>query len=65
MKVSSYINARHLFRLQRGKMPRKMYEREREKKRATETSRKGNIGEIEIWKVGKVSQTDWLCEYLG
>ena len=34
-------------------------------KRATETSRKGNIGEIEIWKVGKVLQTDWLCEYLG
>ena len=42
-----------------------MYEREREKKRATETSRKGNIGKIEIWKVGKVLQADWLCEYLG
>ena len=42
-----------------------MYEREREKKRATETSRKGNIGEIEIWKVGKVLQTDCLCEHFG
>ena len=65
MKVSSYINARHFLRLQQGKMPRKMYKGERERKRATETCRKGNIGEIEIWKVGKVLQTDWLCEYLG
>ena len=40
-------------------------ENKRERKRATETCRKGNIGEIEIWKVGKVLQTDWLCEYLG
>ena len=39
--------------------------RERQIKRATEISRKGNIGDIEIWKVGKVLQTDCLCEYLG
>ena len=39
--------------------------RGRERKRATETSRGGNIGEIEIWKVGKVLQTDWLCEHFG
>ena len=39
--------------------------RERERKRATETGRKGNIRKMDIWKVGKVSQTDWLCEYLG
>ena len=46
-----------------------MYKREREnkreKKRAIETCTKAKIGEIEIWKVGKVLQTDWLCEYLG
>ena len=65
------MNTRHFLRLQRGKMPRKMYERkrenkrERERKRATETGRKGNIREMDIWKVGKVLQTDWLCEYLG
>ena len=40
-------------------------EKTRERKRATETDRKGNIREMDIWKVGKVLQTDWLCEYLG
>ena len=68
MKVSSYMNTRHFICLQWGKMPRKIYKRERDnkrEKRATETCRKGSFSEIEIWKVGKVLQTDWLCEYLG
>ena len=33
MKVTSYIDARHFRRFQQGKMPRKMYERERENKK--------------------------------
>lgn len=52
MKVTSYIDARHFRRLQQGKMPRKMCEQEREKKREEKESyrdmQKGSFSEIEI-----------------